>query len=215
MRLILLGEQTMLLQGLAKLLHDQCGAEIYVSSRLQSGDMLPLRRPDAILTEMADVTAASVWLKELVASTGGVPVMVIAPGEPEQFLAALRAGARGFISRNVDADQVSGSVRAVVRGEWALPREFHGVLTRAYVTAVSAGSGPELVLSKRERAVLYWLAAGLSTRQIGERVHVSEGTVRADLRVLMSTLGVQRRAQVVFEASRRGLIGSEDPYATA
>jgi DNA-binding NarL/FixJ family response regulator len=159
-----------------------------------------------VIFETASVPAAQERLEGLCRASGDAPVLVIAPAEREDFLAAVRAGARGFVGRDATADQLLGCIEALRRGEWGIPRAFAGVLAEEYVTLARAETEPRtFTLSERERRVLELLARGASVARIGQELFLSEGTVRADIRSLSRRLGVANRVQLVAEAMRLGL----------
>jgi DNA-binding NarL/FixJ family response regulator len=208
MRLLLVGEHVLLLQGLAKLLHDQTGAEIRATVRRdEAEDALRHWRPDVVVAETSDMSAAGNLIEHLHTTADGLPLVVIAPGDRAQFLAALRAGARGFVGRDASAEQLLGCIDAVCRGEWGLPRGVIGYLVEEYLALSAAQRPPARVeLTQREQQIVRLLARGLSTDQIGRELYLSESTVRAHIRALAQKLGVVNRVQAVHEALRRGLV---------
>lgn len=212
MRLLLVGDHVLLLQGLAQLLQDQPGAQVRTAVPPETA-AAALRdwRPDLVLTETADVLAAAERLAHLCRLADAIPLVVIAPSEPAQFLAALRAGARGFVGRDVPADRLYGCLAAVQRGEWGLPRALLGALVEAYVDLSADAQPPVPALTTREQHILRLLAQGLSTPRIGRQLYLSESTVRAEIRTLSQKLGVANRVQLVSEALRRGLVPAEEP----
>lgn len=207
MRLLLVGEHVLLLEGLMKLLHDQTGAEIRAVTQQDEAQETARRwEAEVIVVETSNVPAAATRLVELRAAAPSVPLVVIAPGDQAQFLAALRAGARGFVGRDATADQLAGCIKAVWRGEWGVPRAFMGMLAEAYLElAATTHRSDPIALTDRERNVLDLLVRGLSTAHIGQQLFLSESTVRADIRSLIHKLGVANRVQLVAEALRRGL----------
>jgi DNA-binding NarL/FixJ family response regulator len=209
---LLIGEQRLLLQGLAKLLHDQLGTACQILDRRTEIAQIE-HRPDfgIVLAETSDATLAGGWLSNLHRSLG-LPLVVLAPGALDQFFAAIRAGARGFISREVDADQVVSCIQAVLRGEWGIPRSYVGALAEAYLKLQNgAEPQPAVALTDRERKVLRLAADGQAAVRIGQALFVSESTVRADIRAVMHKLGAQNTTQAVREAIQRGLIDLDSP----
>jgi two-component system nitrate/nitrite response regulator NarL len=210
MRLLLVGEHVLLLQGLTKLLHDQTGAELRATaSQSEAEEAVQVWRPDVVIVETSNVAAASDRLAGLRRAGGEPPLLVIAPGEREQFLAALRSGVRGFVGRDATAEQLLGCIDAVRRGEWGLPRALLGDLAGAYVALATAHGRSHVALTDRERRVLQLLARGATTRRIGQEMFLSEGTIRGEIRALTQKLGVANRVQLVTEAFRLGLADAD------
>lgn len=207
MRLLLVGEHALLLQGLTKLLEDQLGAEVRTADWPPAVGVVQSWRPDILIAECSDVPARDGLLADLCELAGDVPVVVVAPGEPEQFLAAIRCGARGFVGRHADAEHLLGALRTVRGGEWGIPRSMIGALVGGYLAHVAMERASSAAgLTERERQIIRLLIRGRSTKQVGGELFVSESTVRADIRALAEKLGVSNRMQVVTEALRRRLV---------
>lgn len=213
MRILLVGEHVLLLQGLMKLLEDEVGAEVRTVRRLPDV-AATIEHWDPVLAILEAVTAESVRdLTSLFASLErNIPVLVIAPAEREHFLAALRAGARGFVGRHVSVEELLGAIKAVQRGQWGIPRALVGELVAEYLTLVRerAARSP-VVFTERERRILTSLARGMSAKRIGEHLFLSASTVRGEIRTIVRKLGVANRTQAVAEALRRGLVLPDDP----
>lgn len=209
MRLLVVGEHVLLLQGLVQLLHEHTGAEVRSTVRPHEAEAaLRQWRPSVVIVEASDVPAATGLLGQLAGAAAGVPLLVIAPGEREQFLAALRGGARGFVGRDATAEQLLECIDLLQRGDWGVPRPLIGELVQAYL-ALSAPEQRATRLTERERRILELLARGLSAQAIGRELHLSEFAVRGDIRVLTKLLGVTNRVQIVTEALRQGLLTPE------
>jgi DNA-binding NarL/FixJ family response regulator len=206
-RLLLTGEHVLLLQGLVKLLGDQPGADIRAATRPdEAEESVRVWRPEVVIFETSNVPAAIERLEGLCHAAEDVPLLVIGPAEREQFLAALRAGARAYVGRDATAERLLGCIEAVRRGEWGVPRALVGVLAEAYVTLANAEVRPSAqAITERERRVLELLTLGASVARIGQELFLSEGTVRSDIRALTRKLGVANRVQLVAEAMQRGL----------
>ncbi|WP_326569563.1 response regulator transcription factor [Amycolatopsis rhabdoformis] len=132
-------------------------------------------------------------------------LVVSAQAESEQVLAAIAAGAKGFLSKDVDIDELLTAIRAVAEGG-------------SYVSAVVAGMiikdnterpvpRPEMELSPREEQVLRLVAAGERDIDIAAILDIGVRTVRGYLDRIRDKTGERRRPGLVKEAIRRGLVG--------
>ncbi len=205
-RLLLVGEHVLLLEGLRRLLEEQEVAEVR-TALLDAAPELPQDwAPDVLLVETSDVRNLGSRLAHLRARVAPAPLLIIAPGEPEQFLAALRAGARGFVPRDARAGNLMRCVAAVRRGEWGLPRGLLGALVEAYLALTAAPASPDPQLTERERQVLQLLVRGWSAERIGRELFLSESGVRSVIRGLARKLGVQRTTEVVRIAVQQRLV---------
>ncbi|MGE0295381.1 LuxR C-terminal-related transcriptional regulator [Pseudonocardia sp.] len=142
--------------------------------------------------------------RDVVARSRGSRVLVLGPVDNERcVLAALDAGATGYLGRDATLDQVVSGVRAVAAGRRTLDRRSSEALLRA---STPAAPPPEQALTGRQLEVLRLLASGMSNRDIAGALTVSEGTVKFHLAKIMRRLDAPGRAAAVYAASRQGLI---------
>jgi DNA-binding NarL/FixJ family response regulator len=119
-------------------------------------------------------------------------------------LGALRAGARGYLTKDAGAEQIRAAVQAVARGEAALdPAVQHHVL--AALTEQAPAELPD-GLTPREVEVLQLIAEGLTNAEIAERLVVSAATVKSHVNHIFAKAGVRDRAQAVVYAYSNGLV---------
>jgi DNA-binding NarL/FixJ family response regulator len=127
----------------------------------------------------------------------------------EHVVAALRAGATGFLLKSMPREQLTGAVRAAVRGDRLLaPALLRRLLDD--VVARAAGS-PALVagiddLTPREVEVLRLMARGLSNAELADTLVLGEGTVKTHVARVLAKLGVRDRVQAVIAAYESGLV---------
>lgn len=123
--------------------------------------------------------------------------------DSETVYRAVAAGASGYLSKEAGARELCEALAAVARGEIVLSPEIQsGLVAEIQRHAELDGESP---LSERERQVLALIAEGLSTSDIGSRLHLSPATVKSHLHTLYEKLDVSERAAAVAEAMRRGL----------
>lgn len=122
---------------------------------------------------------------------------------------ALQAGAVGFLTKDVARAQLIESVRVAARGEAMLAPSVTRRLIESFVARPRPGPGrPERLaaLTEREVDVLRLVAAGLSNAEIGERLFVSDATVKTHLNRLLAKLGLANRTQAAVLAYECGLV---------
>jgi DNA-binding NarL/FixJ family response regulator len=133
--------------------------------------------------------------------------------DDESVLGALRAGARGYLTKDASSEDIRHAIVSVAAGEAALdPSVQHHVLAAlstdgGKATASDATAEPELPddLTPREAEVLGLIAEGLSNAEIAERLFVSPTTVKSHINHLFAKAGLRDRAQAVNYAYRTGL----------
>ena len=129
------------------------------------------------------------------------PPVVALVGDPRQAGDALRAGAKGVISRSAGRELIEAAVGCAVLGLTVLDPELAG----SYLRAPEA-SGETEPLTPREREVLSLLAEGLANKAIAARLGISEHTAKFHVNAILSKLGVDSRAEAIVRAARLGLV---------
>ncbi len=117
----------------------------------------------------------------------------------DEVYEALKAGACGFVVKEMALDRLLEAIRRVHRGEQYIPPE---IATRMNGRVLSQ-------LSPRELEVLRLVAKGLSNKEIGAALHVVEGTIKIHLTNILAKLGVSDRTQAILAAVKRGIIQIE------
>ena len=117
---------------------------------------------------------------------------------------ALRAGARGYLTKDAGAEEIHRAILAVARGDAALDPAVQAHLVAAVADGAEAAALPD-GLTPREAEVLTLIAGGLSNAQIAERLVVSPATVKSHVNRVFAKAGVRDRAQAVTYAYRNGL----------
>jgi DNA-binding NarL/FixJ family response regulator len=162
---------------------------------------------DVVLMDLAmprcDGVEATRRLRE--ASPASRVVVLTTYAEDSTVVAAIRAGARGYLTKDSGIDELSAALDAVMAGRAAIdPTVQHHVLR-----AASGGSRDESTppdgLTAREAEVLALIAEGLSNAEIADRLTISGATVKSHVNRLLSKTGCRDRAQAVAYAYRNGL----------
>jgi DNA-binding NarL/FixJ family response regulator len=130
-------------------------------------------------------------------------------GNDETVLAALRAGAKGFLAKDADPQHIADAVERVAAGDGALDPASAGAAIRhlaadAHGDRQTDARGTLAVLTERELVVAAHVPAGLSNAEIGALTYCSESTVKAHLSRAMAKLGITTRAQLAVLVDRAG-----------
>jgi DNA-binding NarL/FixJ family response regulator len=165
---------------------------------------------EAALRERPDFCVMDADLRDAVAAAaevaGKLPdtavVMLAGTVDDDRLFAALRAGAQGYLLKDMDAGRLPHALRGVMAGEAALPRtlvtrlidELRGQSRRRHSAAIE---GRGIVLTAREWDVAEMLRAGLSTRQMADRMAISPVTVRRHVSELLRKLDAPSRGALV------------------
>ncbi|HEY8259441.1 MAG TPA: response regulator transcription factor [Gemmatimonadales bacterium] len=136
---------------------------------------------------------------------GREPAVVVLGDDPTDAWAtrAIRAGARGALSRTATGIQIAAAVAAAAAGLTVIPADHAPAAPRA---ASHAPAAPTQALSRRETEVLAMLAEGLGNKVIAARLGISDHTVKSHVAAIFGKLGVSTRAEAAVSAARLGLI---------
>jgi DNA-binding NarL/FixJ family response regulator len=216
-RVVLADDQRVVREGLSTLLGLLAGVDV-VATAADGEEAVSLARqlqPDVVLMDLrmprCDGVDATRRIRE---ESPAVRVLVLTTyADDRSVIDALRAGARGYLTKDAGAEEISQALEQVVRGQAVIdPSVQHHV-----VDALSADHGAVAAappdgplpdgLTPREAEVLTLIAGGLSNAEIAGKLYVSETTVKSHINHLFAKTGVRDRAQAVSYAYRNGLAG--------
>jgi DNA-binding NarL/FixJ family response regulator len=203
-RLLVADDHPVVRDGLRAMLATQPDMELVgeAASGTQAVERARALRPDVVLMDLQmpdlDGPAAIAALRE---QAPEVRVLVLTTfGTDADITRAVDAGATGYLLKDAPREQLFGAIRAAAKGESVLsPSVATRVLGRMRAPAEEA-------LSPRELEILQAVARGLSNKDIGRRLYVSEATVKTHLLRVFSKLGVDDRTAAVTVALERGII---------
>ncbi|MHA6796205.1 LuxR C-terminal-related transcriptional regulator [Pseudonocardia bannensis] len=137
----------------------------------------------------------------------GVRVLVLTScRDREVMLRTVRLGVHGYLRKGADTADIVRAVHAVLRGESVFDSRTTAVVMDM-IRADEPGDRPRgQMLTERENQVLKLLATGMSNREIGVRLLISEATVKFHVRNLRDKLDVRRRTEIVYTATRQGMV---------
>ena len=206
-RVLLADDQRVVREGLAMLLGLLPGIEV-VGTAADGEEAVRLavaRAPDVILMDLRMPRCDGVEATRRIGDARPQARVIALPTYADEptVLSALRAGARGYLTKDAGAEEIEAAIVAVARGEAALDPAV-----QAHVLAGLAQDAPALPdgLTAREAEVLGLIADGLSNAQIAERLVVSQATVKSHVNHVFAKTGVRDRAQAVAYAYRNGLV---------
>ncbi|MEU4252032.1 response regulator transcription factor [Amycolatopsis sp. NPDC026612] len=211
LRVVLADDQAVVREGLVTLLGLLPGVEVVgaAADGLAALDLVAEHHPDVVLVDLRMPRCDGVETTERIrAGHPGTEVVVLTTyADDESLLAALRAGARGFLTKDADAESIARALRSAAAGQSTVDGELQRRLVEA-----AARSTPRRVkelegLTARELEVLRLIAAGLSNTEIARTLVVSEATVKTHVNHLFAKAGLRDRAQAVAFAYRAGLAG--------
>jgi DNA-binding NarL/FixJ family response regulator len=140
-----------------------------------------------------------------------IPVLVLTTFDDDANLfGALRAGAAGYLLKDVSSDTLVAAIQAAKRGESFLQSTVTGRVVAAFARLMEDGGvraqALVLPLSPREREILALLGTGASNKEIADRINLAEGTVKNHVTNILSKLDVRDRTQAALRARQLGLV---------
>jgi len=173
-------------------------------------------QPDVILMDVRmphlDGVEAT---RQIVAAGSPARILVLTTYDLDEYVyAAIRAGASGFLLKDVQPAQLAEAIRVIAAGDALLaPSVTRRLLGQFARTLPEQRAIPATLsaLTEREADVLRLLAAGLSNAELAGRLYISEATVKSHVSSLLRKLGVRDRVQAVILAYEAGLVTPQQP----
>ncbi|MFB8239174.1 response regulator [Kitasatospora purpeofusca] len=201
-RVLVVDDQDLVREGIAALLGIQPGIEVVGSARdgAEALDTAAAHRPDVVLMDVrmpgVDGVAATALLRR------GLPtckvVMLTTFNDDDYVTRALRAGAVGYLLKNLPAAELARAVRLVHAGV--------AQFDQTVIAHLAAGLPAPELLTPRETEILRLVSAGATNKEIASRLYLSEGTVKNHISRVLSRLGLRDRTQAALYARDNGLI---------
>ena len=214
LRVTIVDDHTLFREGLQSLL-ERHGLEVADSAGDGPAGVAAVarERPDVVLLDLRLPGMSGLEaLRRLRATKNCPPVVMLTTSDHERdLLEALRAGAAGYLLKDMEPDALVAALRSIVDGETMVAPALAPALARAVQGRAAPSpeglgqAGPFEALTPREREVLGLLAEGRSNRGIAEGLGISEGTVKAHVKAILRKLGAESRVAAAVLAVERGL----------
>jgi two-component system, NarL family, response regulator LiaR len=208
-RVLVVDDHRMVRQGLRAfvLIHDDLELVGEAGDGQEACMMYERLHPDVVLMDLVmprmDGVAAT---RTLLARDPNACIVALTSFKDEALVTqALEAGARGYLLKDIDADQLAKAIRTAHQGKPALAPEAAWVLFEARSRGPAIGDD----LTEREREVLALLVEGLANADIAERLFIGVSTVKTHVSNILSKLNVTTRTEAVSLALQKGLVKKE------
>jgi DNA-binding NarL/FixJ family response regulator len=178
-------------------------------------DLVRRRRPDVVLMDiqMPDIDGLEATRRILAESDGSIAVLMLTTFDFNEYVyGALRAGASGFLLKDVPAEDLIAAVHVVAAGDALIAPAITKRLIEQFVRTAPPSIPPPKIseLTPRETEVLTLVARGLSNGEIAADLVLSEATVKTHVKHVLSKLDVRDRVQAVVLAYEAGLVTPGD-----
>ncbi len=220
-RVLLVDDQALLRHGFRMILDQEPDIEVVGEAGNGEEAIILARqiRPDVVLMDIRmSVVDGVEATRQIVAGDPAVRVLILTTFDLDEYaFGALHAGASGFLLKDVHPPELTAGIRTVAAGDAVVsPRITRRLLDQC--AHLLTGPTPEggrgddaalAALTDREREVLVAVADGLSNAEIGQRLFVSEATVKSHVGRILGKLGLRDRVQAVVYAFQAGIVHSE------
>ena len=211
-RVVLVDDQTLVRQGIRSLL--ELAGDVAVVAEASDGEdgltVIARERPDVVLLDVRMPRKGGLdVLRELHAANELPPTILLTTfDDDEALIEGMKAGARGYLLKDVSLEQLTGAIRAVAAGGSVIRPAITERVLRGleHVRRDFDALSPPDPLTKRELEILRLMAGGYSNREIADAIGTAEGTVKNHASSILSKLGVRDRTRAVLKALELGYL---------
>lgn len=198
LRVMLIDDHPVVRAGLRAVLNSFGDIEVVAESADGTADVPT--DVDLVVTDIQMPHADGIALTQRLANAGGPPVLILTTYDTQaDVVAAIEAGAMGYLLKDAPEDELHDAVVQAARRERALSSQVADVLAERVMR-------PDEALSTREIELLQALQTGASNREIAEQLFISQATVKTHLIHIYAKLGVENRTAAVETARQRRII---------
>ncbi|MCB8981832.1 MAG: response regulator transcription factor [Ardenticatenaceae bacterium] len=216
-RILLVDDQALFREGLRTLLsvHDDLEVVGEASNGQEAIEAVAKLTPDVVLMDLRmPVLNGVAATRQITQSAATSRVIVLTTFDDDDYVFdGLRAGAVGYLLKDVPSAKLVEAIRAAASGESFLQPSVAAKVVAEFSRLAGPGTGTavpqqDLVepLSERELEILAVLASGASNREIANQLYITEGTVKNHVTNILGKLGVRDRTQAALKAKEMGLI---------
>jgi DNA-binding NarL/FixJ family response regulator len=211
-RLCLIDDQTIVREGLKSLL--ALSPDFEVVADAADGEeairIITREQPDVVLLDLRMPLLDGIGVLQRLRDLGTLPpTLILTTFDDDRMLFdAVRAGAKGWLLKDVSLERLSSAIRTLAAGGTCLDPAITERILQALAKNATTFEASELPdpLTDRELTVLRFLAGGYSNREISELLQIGEGTVKNHISSVLSKLGVRDRTRAVLRAIDLGVL---------
>jgi len=207
-RIVVIDDHTLFRRGITALLARVPDFEVVgeAADGFEGIKAVAAGKPDVVLLDlhMPGLTGIEAMQAILRENPGTHVVMLTVSEEADDLMAALRAGALGYLLKNIDSDFLAESIRRAANGDSVMSPEMTAKLLRELRAGTDAAPVP--ALSPREREIVGCLTRGASNKEIARELAIAESTVKIHVQHILRKLELASRVQVAVWAIEHGIV---------
>ena len=203
-RIVLIDDHTLFRKGLAELLerHGKVRVVAMSGNAHEAQQLLEQHQPDVAVIDLNMPEIDGITLLEQLRAHGfTLPILLLTVSDAQDDLAsALRAGARGYLLKNMEPDEVEDAILRAARGETVVAAEMTGKLVSLLDQKQGTSDSMLAQLTQREREILTYLSRGQSNKAIARALDISHDTVKLHVRHILAKLNLSSRVEAAVFA---------------
>lgn len=212
-RVMLVDDQRLMRDGMRTILELEPDLEVIAEAEngVEALSQYKISQPDVVLMDIRMPEMDGVEsTRRLVSENENALVIILTTFDDDQYIfEGLRAGALGYLLKDVSGAELAEAIRTVNAGGALIEPSVARKMVAEFIRLPTIGSsGPDLIdpLTDREEEILRMVAQGLTNREIAQRLHLAEGTVKNYISTILNKIGARDRTQAAIKASKLGLV---------
>jgi DNA-binding NarL/FixJ family response regulator len=215
---LVVDDHTLLRKGLVDLLQDRGIKVLGEASDGRAGIEQAVRlNPDVILMDVNMPACSGIEATRTIHERlpDARVLMLTVSDSDENLFAAVKAGAKGYVLKNVDPDELVAAIDRVMKGDAVIPHQMASKFLQEFASLangrVSPMAGATQTLTSREEEILCQLSNGAANKEIANTLSISEHTVKIHMKNILKKLHMSNRTQAAIYAQRHGLVAAAPP----
>ena len=211
-RIVVVDDEALVRSGFRLILQTEPGFEVVgeATNGREAVDVVAGLHPDVVLMDVRMPVMDGVEATRRITAAGATRVLILTTFDLDAYLFdAVRAGASGFLLKDVPPDELAAAIRALARGDALIEPRMTRKLLEEFARRPAGPSPADArldTLTQREMEVLRAVARGLSNAEISDELYISETTVKTHIAHILTKLDLRDRIQAVVLAYETGLV---------
>jgi DNA-binding NarL/FixJ family response regulator len=201
-RVLIADDDAIIREGLKMIIETQPDLEFLESASdgKQAVELCRENKPDVVVLDirmpvMDGIKAAEIIMEEKLS----IPLLLTTFDEPDLILRALKAGVNGYILKNSPADRILSAIRVLHTGGTVFQADILEFIRGRVSNNVSGNRLFDMLLSPRELEIVKLVSEGLSNKEIGDKLYLTNGTVRNHISTILEKTGLEHRTQIAVQ----------------
>jgi DNA-binding NarL/FixJ family response regulator len=201
-RVLIADDDAIIREGLKMIIETQADLEFLgaASDGKKAVDLCRKLMPDVVMLDIRmPVMDGILAAKEIMEEKLSLPLLLTTFDEPDLILRALKAGVNGYILKNSPAERILSAIRSIYNGGTVFQADILEFIRSRVSNTTTESNLFEILLSPRELDIVKLVAEGLSNKEIGERLYLTNGTVRNHISTILEKTGLEHRTQIAVQ----------------